>query len=47
VAERAEPEKITGVAAYISFGDPGPGIEAFAGVPLPASDRKGSRPMEV
>ncbi len=31
VAERAGPEKITGVAAYISFGDPGPAIEAFAG----------------
>lgn len=24
-------EKITGIAAYISFGDPGPAIEAFAG----------------
>ena len=31
VAERAAPEKITGGAAYISFGDPGPAIEAFAG----------------
>jgi D-alanyl-D-alanine carboxypeptidase len=31
VAERAPAEKITGVAAYISFGDPGPAIEAFAG----------------
>ncbi len=31
VAERATPEKITGVAAYISFGDPGPAIEAFSG----------------
>ena len=31
VAERAVPEKITGIAAYISFGDPGPAIEAFAG----------------
>jgi D-alanyl-D-alanine carboxypeptidase len=31
VAERAGPEKITGVATYISFGDPGPAIEAFAG----------------
>lgn len=31
VAERAGPEKVTGVAAYISFGDPGPAIEAFAG----------------
>jgi D-alanyl-D-alanine carboxypeptidase len=31
VAARAAPEKITGIAAYISFGDPGPAIEAFAG----------------
>jgi D-alanyl-D-alanine carboxypeptidase len=31
VATRASAEKITGVAAYISFGDPGPAIEAFAG----------------
>jgi D-alanyl-D-alanine carboxypeptidase len=31
VAERAPTEKITGVAAYVSFGDPGPAIEAFAG----------------
>jgi D-alanyl-D-alanine carboxypeptidase len=31
VAERAPVEKITGIAAYISFGDPGPAIEAFAG----------------
>jgi D-alanyl-D-alanine carboxypeptidase len=31
VAERAPAEKITGIAAYISFGDPGPAIEAFAG----------------
>jgi D-alanyl-D-alanine carboxypeptidase len=31
VAERAPVEKITGIAAYISFGDPGPDIEAFAG----------------
>ena len=28
---RASAEKVTGVAAYISFGDPGPAIEAFAG----------------
>lgn len=28
---RAPIEKITGVAAYISFGDAGPAIEAFAG----------------
>jgi D-alanyl-D-alanine carboxypeptidase len=31
VAERAPAEKITGAAAYVSFGDPGPAIEAFAG----------------
>jgi D-alanyl-D-alanine carboxypeptidase len=31
LAARAAPEKVTGVAAYISFGDPGPAIEAFAG----------------
>jgi D-alanyl-D-alanine carboxypeptidase len=31
VAERAVAEKITGITAYISFGDPGPAIEAFAG----------------
>jgi D-alanyl-D-alanine carboxypeptidase len=31
VTERAATEKITGIAAYISFGDPGPAIEAFAG----------------
>jgi D-alanyl-D-alanine carboxypeptidase len=31
LAERAPLEKITGIAAYVSLGDPGPGIEAFAG----------------
>jgi D-alanyl-D-alanine carboxypeptidase len=31
LAARAGPEKVTGVAAYVSFGDPGPAIEAFAG----------------
>ncbi len=31
VAERTPVEKITGVAAYVSFGDLGPAIEAFAG----------------
>lgn len=31
VAERGPVEKITGIAAYVSFGDPGPAIEAFAG----------------
>jgi D-alanyl-D-alanine carboxypeptidase len=31
LADRGAPEKVTGVAAYISFGDTGPAIEAFAG----------------
>ncbi|HEX4366583.1 MAG TPA: serine hydrolase domain-containing protein, partial [Rhodopila sp.] len=31
LVERASAEKVTGIAAYISFGDPGPAIEAFAG----------------
>lgn len=31
VADRAPVEKVTGIAAYISFGNPGPAIEAFAG----------------
>lgn len=31
VAQRAPIEKVTGIAAYISLGDPGPAIEAFAG----------------
>ncbi len=31
LADRAPAEKVTGIAAYISFGDPGPAIEAFAG----------------
>jgi D-alanyl-D-alanine carboxypeptidase len=31
IAARAPLEGITGVAAYVSFGDPGPAIEAFAG----------------
>jgi D-alanyl-D-alanine carboxypeptidase len=31
LADRSAPEKVTGVAAYISFGDTGPAIEAFAG----------------
>jgi D-alanyl-D-alanine carboxypeptidase len=35
--ERAPAEKITGVAAYISFGHPGPAIEAFAGKTGPDS----------
>ncbi|MFO1080481.1 MAG: serine hydrolase domain-containing protein [Reyranellaceae bacterium] len=31
LAARAPVEKVTGVAAYVSFGTPGPTIEAFAG----------------
>jgi len=31
LAERKGPEHITGVAAYVSLGDPGPDIEIFAG----------------
>ena len=31
LAERAPVEKATGIAAYVSFGDPGRAIEAFAG----------------
>ena len=31
LAERAPAEGVTGIAAYISLGDPGPAIEAFAG----------------
>jgi len=31
LAERAPVEKVTGIAAYISFGPSGPAIEAFAG----------------
>ncbi len=40
LTERASAEKVTGVAAYISFGDPGPAIEAFAG-------KVGSGPREA
>ena len=31
LAAQAPVEKVTGIAAYISFGDTGPAIEAFAG----------------
>jgi D-alanyl-D-alanine carboxypeptidase len=31
LAERKGPERITGVSAYVSLGDPGPAIEIFAG----------------
>ncbi|HMK41930.1 MAG TPA: serine hydrolase, partial [Methyloceanibacter sp.] len=31
LAAQAPLEKVTGIAAYISFGDTGPAIEAFAG----------------
>jgi len=40
LAERAPVEKVTGIAAYVSFGTPGPAIEAFAGkVGRAADDR--------
>ena len=31
LAQRAPAEKVTGIAAYVSLGSPGPAIEAFAG----------------
>ena len=31
LADRAPVEKVTGIAAYVSFASPGPAIEAFAG----------------
>jgi len=31
LAERSEPEHISGVAAFVSLGDPGPNLELFAG----------------
>jgi D-alanyl-D-alanine carboxypeptidase len=31
LADRRAAEKITGLAAYVSLGDPGPGVEVFAG----------------
>lgn len=31
LAARAAPEGVTGIAAYVSFAEPGPAIEAFAG----------------
>jgi D-alanyl-D-alanine carboxypeptidase len=31
LAERKDPERITGVSAYVSLGEPGPAIEIFAG----------------
>jgi hypothetical protein len=31
LADGGSAEKVTGVAAYVSFGDTGPAIEAFAG----------------
>lgn len=40
LADRASAEKVTGVAAYISFGSPGPAIEAFAG-------KVGSKPQDA
>jgi len=38
LADRAPVEKVTGIAAYVSFGDPGPAIEAFAGKTGRATD---------
>lgn len=44
LAARAPVEKVTGVAAYVSFGTPGPAIEAFAGRTGPnAGDAKVSQ----
>ena len=40
LAARAPVEKVTGIAAYISFGDTGPAIEAFAGKVGRAPDAK-------
>jgi D-alanyl-D-alanine carboxypeptidase len=31
LVDRMPEEKVTGIAAYVSFGDPGPALEAFAG----------------
>ena len=39
LADRAAAEKVTGIAAYVSFAYPGPAIEAFAG-------RTGSAPAD-
>lgn len=36
--DRSSTEKVTGIAAYISLGDPGPAIEAFAGKTGRAAD---------
>ena len=41
LAERGEAEHISGIAAYVSLGDPGPGIEVFAGT----TTRGGDAPM--
>lgn len=44
LAERAPLEKVTGIATYISLGDPGPAIEAFAGTTgRPPSDESVSQ----
>ena len=40
LAERAPSEKVTGIAAYVSFGETGPAIEAFAGKVGRAPDAK-------
>ncbi len=41
LAERGEAEGITGVSVYVSLGDPGPGIELFAGT----TGRDGATPI--
>ena len=44
LADRSAAEKVTGVAGYISFGDTGPAIEAFAGkVGSGPQDRRSAR----
>ena len=43
LAERREPERITGVSAYVGLGDPGPAIEIFAGDDLQERRRAGLR----
>ena len=44
LAARAPIEKVTGIAAYISFGDTGPAIEAFAGKVGRDADARPRRP---
>ena len=44
LAERAPVEGVTGIAAYVSLGDPGPAIEAFAGTIGRGARRAAGRP---